>query len=92
MFWIVDMVLDDITSRVLDIWDDRYAMPREGVEYRWLPDIGTTDDGDASEHRQYGKKYSGRIPKKSKKANRESDTLKLYKNPIPEKSGMGNIE
>jgi len=34
ILWIVDMVLDDITSRILDIRYDSDPMSRERVEYR----------------------------------------------------------
>ncbi len=50
------MVLDNISSRILDIGDYRNTVPRERVEYTRFSDIGTTDNGNASEHREYGMK------------------------------------
>lgn len=44
------MVLDNISSSILDVWDDSDTMSRYSIEYAGFSNIRTADDGDTRKH------------------------------------------
>lgn len=57
------MILNNISSSVLDIRNDGYPMSRKCVKEAGFSDIGTTDDGNSWEHKKEFQ-YSGSIGKR----------------------------